>query len=75
MGLEKYLDITPGSVSVMGLMNDKENNVIRLKIDSKKVSVSDVATAYAQVCEIKDINVITDNIDDIIYKLYEEFNI
>lgn len=25
--MEKYLDITPGSVSVMGLMNDKENNV------------------------------------------------
>ena len=25
--LEKFLDITPGSVSVMGLMNDKENRV------------------------------------------------
>ena len=25
--MEKYLDITPGSVSVLGLMNDKENNV------------------------------------------------
>ena len=25
--MEKYLGITPGSVSVMGLMNDKENNV------------------------------------------------
>lgn len=25
--MEKYLDITPGSVSVMGLMNDKENHV------------------------------------------------
>ena len=25
--MEKYLDITPGSVSVMGLMNDKENEV------------------------------------------------
>ncbi len=28
----KYLDITPGSVSVMGLMNDKEN-AVRLVID------------------------------------------
>ena len=28
--MEKYLDITPGSVSVMGLMNDKENQVILL---------------------------------------------
>lgn len=25
--MEKYLDITPGSVSVMGLMNDKSNDV------------------------------------------------
>lgn len=25
--MQKYLGITPGSVSVMGLMNDKENNV------------------------------------------------
>lgn len=25
--MEKFLDITPGSVSIMGLMNDKENRV------------------------------------------------
>lgn len=31
--MEKFLDITPGSVSVMGLMNDKENQV-QLLIDS-----------------------------------------
>ena len=30
--MEKYLDITPGSVSVMGLMNDTENHV-QLLID------------------------------------------
>lgn len=28
--MEEYLDITPGSVSVMGLMNDKENRVALL---------------------------------------------
>ena len=28
--MEKYLDITPGSASVMGLMNDKENQVTLL---------------------------------------------
>lgn len=28
--MEQFLDITPGSVSVMGLMNDKENNVTLL---------------------------------------------
>lgn len=30
--MEKYLDITPGSVSIMGLMNDTENKV-RLLVD------------------------------------------
>ena len=30
--MEKYLDITPGSVSVLGLINDKENGV-KLLID------------------------------------------
>ena len=30
--MEKFLDITPGSVSILGLMNDKNNNV-RLLID------------------------------------------
>ena len=30
--MEQYLDITPGSVSVLGLMNDKENHV-QLVID------------------------------------------
>lgn len=30
--MERFLDIKPGAVSVMGLMNDKENNV-RLLID------------------------------------------
>ena len=30
--MEQYLDILPGAVSVMGLMNDRENHV-RLLID------------------------------------------
>lgn len=34
--MEKYLNITPGSVSIMGLMNDTENHV-RLLIDEDVV--------------------------------------
>ena len=34
--MEKYLDITPGSASVMGLMNDKENHV-QLLMDKEVV--------------------------------------
>ncbi|MCM1500621.1 MAG: prolyl-tRNA synthetase associated domain-containing protein [Clostridium sp.] len=39
--MEQYLDITPGSVSVMGLMNDKENKV-RLVIDEEVLQGAEV---------------------------------
>ena len=48
---------------------------IMIKIDSKKVTVSDVTMEYSKNCEIKDINVLSSPIDDIIYKLYEDFEI
>ncbi len=32
--MEKYLDITPGAVSIMGLMNDKDN-AVRLLVDEE----------------------------------------
>lgn len=32
--MEEFLDVTPGSVSILGLMNDK-NNVVRLFIDKE----------------------------------------
>lgn len=35
--MEEYLDITPGSLTVLGLMNDKENNV-QLLIDEDVLS-------------------------------------
>ena len=41
--MEKYLDITPGSVSVLGLMNDKDNHV-QLLIDKP------VAESYLLGC-------------------------
>ena len=52
-----------------------ENGVIKIKIDDKKVTASDVTMEYSKVCEIKDINVLSSPIDDIIYKLYEDFKI
>ncbi len=39
--MEAYLDITPGAVSVMGLMNDKENHV-RLLIDAALLQESEI---------------------------------
>ena len=60
--MEKYLDIVPGSVSVMGLMNDKENNVELLEdnfynlqeqyADIEDVDMADALTSFvwAQYC-------------------------
>jgi len=39
--MEQFLDITPGSVSVMGLMNDTKNNV-RLLIDEEVLAGTEV---------------------------------
>ena len=39
--MEKYLDITPGSVSVMGLMNDKEKKV-NLIIDKDLLDLKEI---------------------------------
>lgn len=39
--MEKYLDITPGSVSITGLMNDKEG-AVRLLIDKDLLSLPEI---------------------------------
>ena len=52
-----------------------DNGVIKIKIDNRVVTASDVTSEYSKICEIKDINVLSSPIDDIIYKLYEDFKI
>lgn len=39
--MEKFLDITPGSVSIMGLMNDKEK-AVQLLIDKDLLSLKEI---------------------------------
>lgn len=52
-----------------------DSGVIKIKIDNRVVTASDVTREYSKICEIKDINVLSSPIDDIIYKLYEDFKI
>lgn len=54
-----------------------ENNagVIKIKIDSRVVSSSKIIEEYSKVCDITDVNMYEENIDDIICKLYEELNV
>ena len=44
--MEKYLDITPGSVSVMGLMNDHDN-AVRLSVDEDVLKGSGLDVIHA----------------------------
>ena len=77
---EKIVEIYYENLKEIPKIKDTEivsnsNGVIKIKIDARNLTVSDVTREYTKVCEIKDINVLSSPIDDIIYKLYEDFQI
>lgn len=78
---EKIVEVIYEGVLKNRIVNDKINileetqGLIRMKIDTRKIGVSDIVRRYSEVCEIKDINVIETGIDDIIYKLYKEYHV
>ncbi len=73
--VEIYYENLKEIPKVDGKIVSNENGIIKIRIDSKKISVSDVVMKYANVCEIKDINVIAETIDNIIYKLYKDYQV
>ena len=78
---EKIVEVVYEGVLKDKIVNDKidileeTQGLIRMKIDTRKIMVSDIVRKYSEVCEIKDINVIETGIDDIIYKLYKEYHV
>ena len=78
---EKIVEVIYEGVLKDKIVNDKidileeTQGLIRMKIDTRKIMVSDIVRKYSEVCEIKDINVIETGIDDIIYKLYKEYHV
>ena len=53
----------------------KERNKVLLEVDMEKNSISDVIREYTKVCEISDVNIIENDIDNVIVNLYEEYNL
>ena len=53
----------------------KENNKVLLNVNMETNSISNVIREYSKVCEIEDVNVQENNIDNIIVKLYQEYNL
>ena len=63
------LDKIPEGIDVI----KKTNNSILINIGDN--SSSDIIAKFVKVCEVKDINIYEDNIDNIILKLYKEYNL
>lgn len=78
---EKIVEVIYEGILKDKIVNDKidileeSQGLIRMKIDTRKIMVSDIVRKYSEVCEIKDINVIETGIDNIIYKLYKEYQV
>jgi ABC-2 type transport system ATP-binding protein len=53
----------------------KKRNYTLLDVDMDKTTISDVVSKYSKYCEINDINVLSESMDEIIIKLYEEYNL
>ena len=54
---------------------EKQKDKVLLDVNIEKLSISDVINKYTKECEIEDVNVYEENIDNIIVKLYEELNL
>jgi ABC-2 type transport system ATP-binding protein len=54
---------------------EKNKRRVLLDVDMTKNSISSVINEYTKVCEILDVNLIENNIDNVIVKLYKEYNL
>lgn len=54
---------------------DKKRNRVLIDVDTKYNSISNITLEYSKVCEINDVNIISESMDDIIIKLYEDYNL
>ena len=54
---------------------ERKKNKVILDVNMDNNTISSVINIYSKVCEIEDVNVISDSIDDIIINLYKDYNI
>ena len=46
-----------------------------MEVDITKISVSNVIKKYTEICDIEDVNIINEDIDNIIVKLYKDYDL
>ena len=54
---------------------EKDNNRVLLNVNTNTTTISNVINDYSKACEILDVNVLESSIDNIIVKLYKEYNL
>ena len=54
---------------------EKDNNRVLLNVNTSTTTISKVINEYSKVCEILDVNVLESSIDNIIVKLYKEYDL
>ena len=53
----------------------KKRNYTLLDVDMENTTISEVVSKYSKCCEINDINVLNESMDEVIIKLYEDYNL
>ena len=61
-------------ISNTKILENKNNKVI-MDVDITKISVSNVIKKYTEICDIEDVNIINEDIDNIIVKLYKDYDL
>lgn len=76
----KYLEIFFSKIETIPTSNgfeiiEQSKERLLLKVNLKEISISKVIELFSQVCDITDVNVLEENIDKIIIKLYKELKL
>ena len=56
-------------------MIEKNKNRVLLDVDMKVNTISNIVSLYSNICEIEDINVIDESMDNVIIELYKEYQL
>ncbi len=54
---------------------EKDNKKVLIEVDTKKESISSIIEKYSRVCQIEDVNIHENNIDNIILEMYKEYEL
>lgn len=54
---------------------EKNRNRVLLSISDKKIKMSKIISEYSKICEINDVNLIPEDLNDIIVNLYREYSL